>query len=656
VGRVVDPSVREDGEPEPDFQAAPSHGQLEPAAPAPVTTDAEAESASAEQAGDRMSPGSGGTASDSEPASPSFTPESAASDRTSRVSPADEFTSDRASKSPQPWSDEFRVTTRDRELELIGSEPLRMNAPAAPSVRPEARLSPTWTAVFAALLGLCTVATFIAIAIHVDRRQPKLAEIHKKESPAPSTLASAPPPVVDRRPARTKLPGPWRIHDAETDPSMRIIEGKVGLEPLVKTVEKLGVPLKQFYRVIAAFSKVRPLTNCSKSDRYAVLLDRAKKRIKAFEYLTGPEEVFQAKEGADGFLSVQKLDLQVKQARVSSAFVVGESGLEAAVLAGGLEKPLLASMREALSGHIALEEVERGTRVRVIAQEITVLGEFARYSGMEALEIVYPGSEHKSERIYYFNGPDSHGYFDSAGRAPYSGGWRKPIPNAPITSRFNPKRFHPILKRIVPHQGTDFGSPTGTPVGASSFGTVTFVGFAGPTGNFVRISHPGNIETGYAHLSRFADGLKVGDKVKRLQVIGYVGSTGRSTGPHLHFSAKRDGKFIDPESLNLDGLRTLDARERPQFEQVKAEYDRLLDAIALPEAPVNKEPPPASSTTVVAEGEEVEATPPAAAESPASAPAASVQGGVASGSNAVYLTDEELRKSQPSADDGEVAE
>jgi murein DD-endopeptidase MepM/ murein hydrolase activator NlpD len=542
---------------------------------------------------------------------------------------------------------------RDRELELVGTEPMRLGAPTLGLVggRPAHRLSPGWTAVFAALFGLCTVATFIAIAIQLDKRPPKVVELQKKE-PAKPQPSAAPAPPVDRRPPRTRIPGPWRIHDAESDATARTVEGKVGLDPLVKSIEKAGIPLKEFYRVIAAFAKVRPLNNCNKSDRYAVLLDRSSKRIKAFEYLPGPEEVFQAREGSDGLLSVQKLDLHVKQARVSNAFIVGDEGLEAAVLAGGFEKALIGTMREALSGHAALEELDRGTRVRVIAQELTVLGDFARYVGIEALEIDYAGAEHKRERIYYFNGPDSRGYFDGAGRAPYSGGWRKPIPSAPITSKFNPRRFHPILKRIMPHEGIDFGAPMGTPVGASSYGTATFVGFAGPTGNFVRLSHPGDIETGYAHLSRFAEGLKVGDKVKRMQIVGYVGSTGRSTGPHLHFSAKRVGKFFDPETLNLDGLRTLAVKERGQFEQTKAEHDRLLEAIPLPaelEAPASAA---SASSTATAEGEELDAIPSASANSSPTKPAPSAN----NSAGAVYLTDDELKKTKGATDDGEVSE
>ncbi len=628
VGRVVDPSVREDGEPDPEVQLAvlpvPSAG------PSDVS----------------VTPGISKAAIEPPPLDDELGDPNLEAD-----SPIGSL---RDSSVSLPKAELSVATQRELELELVGTQPMRPSL-SAPEIRPGRRLSPGWTAVFAALLGLCSVATFIAIAIQLDRRPPKVAEIHKAEVVAPVASMSASPPA-DRRPPRVKIPGPWRIHDAENDSTSRIIEGKVGLDPLVKSIEKSGVPIKQFYRVIAAFAKVRPLTNCSKSDRYAVLLDRNTKRIRAFEYLTSPEEVFQAREGDDGLLSVQKLDLQVKQSRVTSAIAVGDDGLDAAVIAGGLEKAIVVTMREALSGHAALEELERGTRIRIIAQELTVLGGFARYAGIEALEIDYAGAEHKSERIYYFNGPESRGYFDSAGRAPYSGGWRKPIPSAPITSKFNPHRFHPILKKIMPHEGIDFGAPMGTPVGASSYGTVTFVGFAGPTGNFVRLSHPGDIETGYAHLSRFAEGLKVGDKVKRLQIVGYVGSTGRSTGPHLHFSAKRAGKFFDPETLNLDGLRTLAQNERSQFEQTKGEYDKLLDAIQLPAAPAAPTESKAAASNSIAEGDEIEAVPSAAAVNSAPTPPANGHPKNAPRGNAVYLTDDELKKSQSGSDDGEVSE
>ena len=165
VGRVIDPSVREDGEPEPDVQLAPSHGRLEPSAPAPSS-----ELAALTPAPELPTP-------PAELGSQVDTPPEPGSSRPSS-------SGNQTSKPPVPWSDEFGISSRDRELELIGTEPMRISAPAAPSLHPEHRLSPTWTAIFATLLGLCTVATFIAIAVHLDRRQPRSVETQAKVAEA----------------------------------------------------------------------------------------------------------------------------------------------------------------------------------------------------------------------------------------------------------------------------------------------------------------------------------------------------------------------------------------------------------------------------------------------------------------------------------------
>jgi hypothetical protein len=178
-----------------------------------------------------------------------------------------------------------------------------------------------------------------------------------------------------------------------------------------------------------------------------------------------------------------------------------------------------------------------------------------------------------------------------------------------VTSRFNPKRRHPILKRIKPHNGTDFGAAVGTPVLASASGRVSFIGKAGPNGNMIRLQHSGGYETGYSHLSRFAKGLKVGARVDQRQTIGYVGSTGRSTGPHLHFSAKRQDRFIDPESLNLDALSPLAAAERQLVSQLRLRYDPLLNAIPIVMPPA---PQPAAPAEVASA---MPAATPAAAQS-----------------------------------------
>src|SRR5690606_19032226 len=178
-----------------------------------------------------------------------------------------------------------------------------------------------------------------------------------------------------------------------------------------------------------------------------------------------------------------------------------------------------------------------------------------------------------------------------------------PCPGAPITSHYNPTRMHPVLKRVMPHNGTDFGAPTGTPVYAAFRGKVALVGPHGASRNLVLIAHPGGIQTGYAHLSRFAAGLKMGDSVGTRQLIGYVGSTGRSTGPHLHFSAKRDGKFFNALELKMDAWRLLPVAERAAFEAQKAALDRALEALPTPDPPAPDPEPAADADAGDSDGE-----------------------------------------------------
>jgi murein DD-endopeptidase MepM/ murein hydrolase activator NlpD len=179
--------------------------------------------------------------------------------------------------------------------------------------------------------------------------------------------------------------------------------------------------------------------------------------------------------------------------------------------------------------------------------------------------------------------PKKHrGWYDAKGRQPYHGGWRSPLPLARITSRFNPHRMHPVLHVVMPHNGVDFAAPVGAPVYATAAGVVTSVGPAGPCGNRIEISHPGNVESIYCHLSRFAAGIHVGLHVEQRQLIAYVGQTGRVTGPHLHFGIRKGGIIIDPMTLRLDGMRVVPRGLRDDFDRRRAELDTELDGVALP--------------------------------------------------------------------------
>jgi murein DD-endopeptidase MepM/ murein hydrolase activator NlpD len=176
------------------------------------------------------------------------------------------------------------------------------------------------------------------------------------------------------------------------------------------------------------------------------------------------------------------------------------------------------------------------------------------------------------------------GFYDAKGQQPFRGTFRSPVPLARITSRFNPKRMHPVLHVVMPHNGIDFGATTGTPVFAASSGTVHSAGDSGPCGNMVQIDHASNLSTAYCHLSRFAPGIHSGQHVEARQLVGYVGQTGRVTGPHLHFAVKRGGTFIDPMGLKMDGVRTLPPSDREVFAKRRAELDVALESVALPSA------------------------------------------------------------------------
>ncbi len=549
----------------------------------------------------------------------------------------------------------------ERELDLLPRRP-----PSAPTGRPRAQLSPNAIALIGAVFGLATLAVIVAVMMRLAPRRHGESDAALQAPQQPGDTAQT--PAAPKKRIRAKVPGPWRIVDAAGDPALKKFEGSIGHESFLKAITAAGLKESEAYRALTVLKELRDLDKCRATDRFLALVDRGSSRLKAFEYVVSPEDVYQAREGAGGLLAAKKLDLRVERARVQAAIQITGRDFDAAAEAAGLEKGLAKIVARALDGHVALEELGRGDLVRIVVQEVTVLGDFARYAGVEALEYrpAGTGADQKPLRVYYWKGPASRGYFDASGRSPNEGGWRKPIKDAPITSHFNPKRMHPVLKKIMPHTGTDFGASAGTPVGASSYGTVSFVGNSGPSGNLVKIDHPGGVETGYAHLSKFADGLKPGIHVKRMQVVGYVGSTGRSTGPHLHFSARRDGQFFDAETLNLDGMKVLPKDERDLFAAHIAQYDALLDALPLPAA-LPSEPAPVAAAPTEPDEEAVDpefgvapaamSVPPAAAPAGSAAPAAAAPAGSnAAPKNAVWITDKDLLQQQPASDDGEVEE
>jgi len=189
-------------------------------------------------------------------------------------------------------------------------------------------------------------------------------------------------------------------------------------------------------------------------------------------------------------------------------------------------------------------------------------------------------------RLYpaiYFGDGDAGGYYDDTGASLRTAFRRYPVDYVRITSAFSWRRYHPVLGVYRGHLGTDFGAPTGTPIKAAGDGTVSFAGRRGGYGNVVEIRHPGGYTTLYAHMSRFASGIRAGKAVKQGQVIGYVGSTGLATGPHVHYELRKNGQPLDARTAKLPpGAPPIEARLRPRFEAVLGERRELLARLATP--------------------------------------------------------------------------
>jgi len=180
--------------------------------------------------------------------------------------------------------------------------------------------------------------------------------------------------------------------------------------------------------------------------------------------------------------------------------------------------------------------------------------------------------------VYYFqNRAGEAGFFDREGRSLGRDFLRYPVDFTRITSRFSERRFHPVLRRTRAHYGVDFAAPSGTPVRAIAKGVVTRAGWVGGNGRFVKIRHEDVYESGYAHLANITPGLRPGTVVEKGEIIGTVGASGLATGAHLHFALYRDGRYVDPLSVEPSDRYALKGRKLEAFKRSVAELEDVLD-------------------------------------------------------------------------------
>jgi murein DD-endopeptidase MepM/ murein hydrolase activator NlpD len=222
-------------------------------------------------------------------------------------------------------------------------------------------------------------------------------------------------------------------------------------------------------------------------------------------------------------------------------------------------------------------EIQPGDSYRLVYEREVRPDGTARSRKILAAEIVNGG---KVFPAFWFDGSrEVRGYFDAEARPLAAGFSRYPVAFQRITSSYNPNRYHPILRVTRAHNGTDFGAPTGTEVMATANGTVTFAGVSGGYGNMVEVRHFNGYTTRYAHLSRFASGIRAGTRVTQKQVIGYVGATGLATAPHLHYELHINGRPVDAMRARLPDTPPIPGPLRDRFLVIAQERSTLLERI-----------------------------------------------------------------------------
>ncbi len=307
--------------------------------------------------------------------------------------------------------------------------------------------------------------------------------------------------------------------------------------------------------------------------KYSLKYD-PKGTLKEFTYEPTPFDIFHI-----SLPNSDSEDLKVVKEDISQEIVQMDGIIKSSLYESMLEcadSPQLAiQMAEIFAWQIDfLTECREGDTFKILVEK-QYKGDFYRWGKILAAQ--YEGELLSKYDAVLFEDPSGNiDYYTKEGKSLRKAFLRAPLNYKYISSYFTNNRLHPILRIWRPHLAIDYAAPSGTPVSTIGGGTVIYKGWNDGYGNYIKIRHPNNYETGYGHLSRFASGLKNGQKVEQGEIIGYVGATGLATGPHLDFSISENGKKVDFLKLKLPAASSINPQYITQFNEVK---NKLLSAL-----------------------------------------------------------------------------
>jgi len=362
------------------------------------------------------------------------------------------------------------------------------------------------------------------------------------------------------------------------------IDNKIVIEEKIKKNELLGdilfqynVPAKLVHQMASLPRHIFDVRKIAANKKYTLICDQdSVMRATALVYEPNAIDYIIMKFGDTLTVDVCQREISIVEKGVSGTI---RSSLSETIEEMGITHELTNKFVDIFAWVVDFQRLHVGDEFKILFEEIQVEGQTVGIEKINGIYFKHVGSEYYA---YPFDQGEGLDYFDEEGKSLRKALLKYPIEFTRISSRYNLKRFHPVQKRFKAHLGTDFAAPTGTPIRTVGDGLVEEAQYKSNNGNYVKIRHNGTYTTQYLHMSRIAQGVRAGTRVKQGQVIGYVGSTGLATGPHLCYRFWRNGVQVDALRVELPPSQPIKQEKLADFNEVVKTLKAKLDQIESP--------------------------------------------------------------------------
>ncbi|MGQ0585937.1 MAG: OapA family protein [Gammaproteobacteria bacterium] len=423
--------------------------------------------------------------------------------------------------------------------------------------------SPAGTTAFPAARRSFLVAALVLVSVGALMSGAALREV---DAPLPTPEADTPatPSAEARGPEALVTPpaSPWV--------AVTIKSG----DTLSKVFDTLGLPVTDWVQIVGLGGDNKRLKQLKAGD--LLHLRKGPEGLQELTYALDETRTLQVSRTDTGFDSIV-LAAEIEHRPTYAMGRITDSLYQSGV-AAGLPDKLIIELADIFGYDIDfVQDIRVGDRYTVIYEDLYKDGKKLRAGNILAAEFINQGQSLRAVR--YVDPQGNAGYYAAGGQSLRKAFLRTPLDVFRVSSNFSRGRFHPVLNRMRAHLGTDYAAPTGTPIKATGDGRVSFVGWKGGYGRAIVLKHGSSYETLYGHLSRVRSGIGYGSRVQQGQVIGYVGSTGLATGPHLHYEFRVNGVHRDPRRVILPRASALPRQHVEHFKASSAPLVAQLDAL-----------------------------------------------------------------------------